>query len=158
MNVLVLCSSNSARSILLESIFNTHGKGRVTAYSAGSQPAGQVHPQSLKLLAAKGIDTAHAASKSWDVFAAPEAPTMDMVITVCDTAAAEAPPIWPGAPVCAHWGVEDPAAADASEWEATFNATYDKLKLRARELLAQPFEAFDTPELKATLDRIAATA
>ena len=154
MNILVLCTSNSARSILLESIFNTHGDGRVRAFSAGSQPAGQVHPQSLTLLAEKGHLTGGARSKSWDEFAAGDAPEMDMVITVCSSAAGETCPIWPGAPVRAHWGVEDPAKADEPDWQRAFETAYDALELRAKALLDLPFETMETSELKATLDRI----
>ena len=102
MNILVLCTGNSARSILLESILNTESVGRVRAFSAGSQPAGEVHPQSLKLLEEKGHDTTHARSKSWDEFAADDAPLMDIVITVCGSAAEETCPVWPGAPVRSH--------------------------------------------------------
>ncbi|WP_422028584.1 arsenate reductase ArsC [Roseovarius sp.] len=154
MNILVLCTGNSARSILLESILNTESVGRVRAFSAGSQPAGQVHPQSLKLLEEKGHDITHARSKSWDEFAADDAPLMDMVITVCGSAAGETCPVWPGAPVRAHWGVEDPAAAPEAEWEAAFNEAYDKLERRALALLDMNFETMEQGELKATLDRI----
>lgn len=154
MNILVLCTGNSARSILLESIFNTESLGRVRAFSAGSQPAGRVHPQSLKLLEEKGHDTTHARSKSWDEFAADDAPLMDMVITVCGSAAGETCPMWPGAPVRAHWGVEDPAKAPEPEWEAAFIEAYDKLEARALALLDMNFETMEQGELKATLDRI----
>lgn len=154
MNILVLCTGNSARSILLESILNTESVGRVRAFSAGSQPAGQVHPQSLKLLEEKGHDTTHAHSKSWDEFAADDAPLMDMVITVCGSAAEETCPIWPGAPVRSHWGVEDPAKAPEPEWETAFNDAYDKLERRALALLDMNFETMEQGELKATLDRI----
>ena len=99
MNILVLCTGNSARSILLESILNTQCPGRVRAFSAGSQPTGKVHPQSLRLLAEKGHDTSRARSKSWDEFSADDAPIMDMVITVCGSAAGETCPMWPGAPI-----------------------------------------------------------
>ena len=132
MNILVLCTGNSARSILLESILNHDGAGRVRAFSAGSQPAGRVHPESLKLLASLGHDTSHARSKSWDEFAAPGAPQMDAVITVCGSAAGEACPIWPGAPIRAHWGVEDPAAAPAPDRPAAVRAAYEILLRRAR--------------------------
>ena len=110
MNILVLCTGNSARSILLEAILNRHGAGRVSAWSAGSQPAGRVHPQSLQLLDTRGYDTSGLRSKSWDVFAATGAPVLDMVITVCGNADSETCPIWHGAPLRVHWGVDDPAA------------------------------------------------
>ncbi|MEO0936706.1 MAG: arsenate reductase ArsC [Pseudomonadota bacterium] len=151
MNILVLCTGNSARSILLESILNT--SGRVTAYSAGSQPAGKVHPQSLTLLAAKGIDTSAARSKSWDEFEGPDAPVMDAVITVCGSAAEETCPMWPGAPVRAHWGVEDPAAAAQPDWEDAFQTAYDILSRRAAAFLSEPVETFDTAALTAALTR-----
>ena len=155
MNILVLCTGNSARSILLEAILNDIGQGRVSAYSAGSRPAGAVHPQSLKLLEELDHDTSHARSKSWDEFAGPDAPEMDMVITVCASAAGETCPIWPGTPVRAHWGVEDPAALPEDDWERGFRAAYDTLRGRAEALLKYPVETMDPGELKATLDRIA---
>lgn len=154
MNILVLCTGNSARSILLESILNEEGMGRVHAFSAGSQPAGRVHPQSFKLLEELGHDTSEARSKPWDEFAAPDAPEMDMVITVCASAAGETCPIWPGAPVRAHWGVDDPAAAPEDQWEDAFRAAYDILHRRATALLKLPVETMDAGELKAALDRI----
>lgn len=154
MNILVLCTGNSARSILLESILGTAGAGRVTAFSAGSQPAGAVHPQSLKLLAEKGHGTSAARSKSWDEFAGPDAPKMDAVITVCASAAGETCPIWPGVPVRAHWGADDPAKAAKADWDAAFRAAYDLLERRALALLALPVEDMDAGELKAALDRI----
>lgn len=154
MNILVLCTGNSARSILLESILNTEGKGRVRAYSAGSHPAGKVHPQSLALLRAAGHDTAQARSKSWDEFALANAPVMDAVITVCGAAADETCPVWPGTPVRAHWGVEDPAAADEADWQNAFAAAYDTLARRARALLDLPFETMKSEVLNAELARI----
>ncbi|MDM8166953.1 arsenate reductase ArsC [Roseovarius sp.] len=154
MNILVLCTGNSARSILLESILNTESVGRVRAFSAGSQPSGRVHPQSLKLLEEKGHDTTHARSKSWDEFAADDAPLMDMVITVCGSAAGETCPVWPGAPVRSHWGVDDPAAAPEAEWDTAFTTAYDRLEARALALLDMNFETMEQGELKATLDRI----
>lgn len=154
MNILVLCTGNSARSILLEALLNRLGHGRVTAFSAGSQPAGQVHPQSLKLLAEKGFDTSSARSKSWDEFAGPDAPQMDAVITVCASAAGETCPIWPGVPVRTHWGVDDPAAAAEPEWEHAFETTYGILERRAQALLELPIEDMEAGELKIQLDRI----
>ena len=154
MNILVLCTGNSARSILLESIFNTAGMGRVRAYSAGSQPTGKVHPQALTLLNEMDHDTSNAQSKSWDEFEGPEAPEMDIVITVCGSAAAETCPIWPGAPIRAHWGVEDPAAAPEALWDSAFRAAFDILDRRATALLKLPIETMDAGELKAALGRI----
>lgn len=154
MNILVLCTGNSARSILLESLLNTEGAGRVRAFSAGSQPAGQVHPQSLRLLGDEGHDTSGARSKSWDEFAEDGAPEMDMVITVCGSAAEETCPVWPGAPVRAHWGVEDPAAAAEPDWDSAFRAAYDTLGKRARALLALPVETLDRDVLSTELKRI----
>ncbi|MEM8628312.1 MAG: arsenate reductase ArsC [Pseudomonadota bacterium] len=154
MNILVLCTGNSARSILLESILNSESNGRVTAYSAGSKPAGQVHAQSLTLLEGLGQDVSHARSKSWDEFALADAPVMDAVITVCASAAGETCPVWSGAPVTAHWGVDDPAKAAKPDWEEAFQAAYDKLHAHARAFLALPFETLDTEELKNALTKI----
>ena len=156
MNILVLCTGNSARSILLESILNHAGKGRVTAYSAGSQPTGRVHPQSLTLLAEEGIGISHARSKSWDEFAEADAPVMDAVITVCGSAAEETCPMWPGAPVRAHWGVEDPAAAVETDWEESFRTAYDILGRRAAAFLSEPVEDMDSAALTAALSRAGA--
>ena len=115
MNVLFLCIGNSARSILAEAYLNSAGKGRFFAYSAGSKPAGQVNPFALELLKKTGIDTSGARSKNWDEFAGPDAPKMDFVFTVCDSAAAEPCPYWPGQPMTAHWGVADPAAVEGDD-------------------------------------------
>lgn len=154
MNILVLCTGNSARSILLESILNHAGTGRVTAFSAGSQPAGRVHPQSLALLDEAGHSTANARSKSWDEFAGPQAPEMDVVITVCGSAAGETCPLWPGAPVRAHWGVDDPAAALPEQCAHAFQSAFTTLQKRADTLLGFAIETMDTAELQALLDRI----
>lgn len=139
MTFLVLCTGNSARSILLEHILRRLG---YNAYSAGSQPTGKVHPQSLVLLGKNGFDTSQAASKSWDVFAGPDAPQMDAVITVCGSAANEVCPMWPGAPITAHWGVEDPAAAEEQDWDTAFQTAFDILSRRAEAFAAM---AEDTP-------------
>ena len=154
MNILVLCTGNSARSILLESIFNHTSNGRLRAFSAGSNPAGKVHPQSLTLLESVGHDLSDARSKSWDEFAADDAPEMDMVITVCGSAAEETCPVWPGAPVRAHWGVEDPAAASQEDWDDAFRTAYDILGRRAAALLDLPVETLGNAELTAQLKRI----
>ncbi len=145
MNILVLCTGNSARSILLEAILNRHGAGRISAWSAGSQPVGRVHPMSLQLLDARGYDTSGLRSKSWDVFAATSAPVLDLVITVCGNADSETCPIWHGAPLRVHWGVDDPAALPADEQAAGFRAAYDLLANRAKAFLALEFEDM-TPE------------
>lgn len=154
MNILVLCTGNSARSILLESIFNTLGADRTRAFSAGSNPTGKVHPQSLALLGELGHDTSSALSKSWDEFAAEDAPQMDIVITVCASAAGETCPIWPGAPVRTHWGVEDPAAANQPEWDQAFRTAYATLEKRAKALLELPFETMNATELSRQLKQI----
>ncbi|MFQ6548227.1 arsenate reductase ArsC [Aestuariibius sp. 2305UL40-4] len=154
MNILVLCTGNSARSILLEMLLDDLGQGRVTAYSAGSKPAGKVHPYALKLLEENDYDTSRLRSKSWDEFAGSDAPEMDIVITVCGSAAEEACPIWPGTPIRAHWGVEDPAAAPEDDWPGAFGTAYRILKKRTESFLAQPIETLDEGEIKALLSRI----
>ena len=135
MNILVLCTGNSARSILLESIMTHRSGGRVTAFSAGSKPAGRVHPQALRLLDANDYPTDQLRSKSWDEFGADGAPKMDVVITVCGSAAAQECPYWPGAPIRVHWGVEDPAAAAEPDWDAAFTTAYDQLHRRVMAFL-----------------------
>lgn len=147
MNILVLCTGNSARSILLESLLNHYGTPRVTAFSAGSQPAGQVNPHALRLLAAKGHETSGFRSKSWNEFGTVDAPEMDIVITVCGSAAAETCPMWPGTPLRAHWGVEDPAAATPEAADAAFADAYAILHRRAAAFLAAPIEAMDRTTL-----------
>ncbi len=155
MNILVLCTGNSARSILLEAILNRYGADQgIRAWSAGSHPAGRVHPQSLALLAAKGFPTEALRSKSWDEFAVSDAPHMDAVITVCSSAAGETCPFWPGAPVRAHWGVEDPAAAPAAQQPEAFAEAFDILSARAAAFLALPAERRLAPHLSAELSRI----
>lgn len=145
MNVLFLCTGNSARSVLSEALLNHHGAGRYRAYSAGSKPTGAVNPLSLKTLAAHGLSTDGYSSKSWDVFAGPDAPVMDLVVTVCDNAKGETCPIWPGAPVTAHWGYEDPAAAEGTEEArmAVFKTVYDQIDARLRAFVATPFDTVD---------------
>ena len=154
MNILVLCTGNSARSILLESLLNHRSDGRITAYSAGSRPSGKVHPQSLIVLAREGYETDNLSSQSWDIYAEPGAPEMDAVITVCGSAAGETCPIWPGAPVRAHWGVEDPAAAAEADWEKAFDLAFLRLSQRADGLLALPFESMSASALQAQLTKI----
>jgi arsenate reductase len=156
MNILVLCTGNSARSILGEVILNQLGEGRVTAFSAGSQPKGTVHPGALRLLAARGIDPAGLHSKSWNSFTGAEAPTIDLVITVCGNAAGEACPMFPGTPLRAHWGLPDPAAAtgDEAAVDAAFARTWDWLVMRVEALLALPFATMERDALQARLAQI----
>ena len=154
LNFLVLCTGNSARSILLEHILTHKSDGRIRAYSAGSRPAGQVHPQSLILLSELGYDTAKARSKSWDEFALADAPRMDAVITVCGSAADDLCPVWPGLPIRAHWGIEDPARATEPDWPAAFDRAYYALNARAEALFAQPFETYDRARLQTALTKI----
>lgn len=156
MNILVLCTGNSARSIILEKLLDRLGGGGIAAYSAGSTPSGAVHPQTRALLGAKGYDLSDARSKSWDEFADPDAPEMDVVITVCGSAAAETCPVWPGAPVRAHWGVEDPAAAAERDWDAAFNTAYDQLEERAKTFIAADIHAMDPAVLQAHIRSIEA--
>jgi arsenate reductase (thioredoxin) len=151
LNILILCTGNSARSILGEVLVSDLGQGRLKGYSAGSTPKGQPHPVALETLRAHGHDTTGLRSKSWDEFAAPGAPKIDAVITVCDSAAAEVCPVWPGAPVKAHWGLPDPAyIEDPTECRAAFEATYEALKARIEVLLAQ-LEGEDRDALKSAL-------
>lgn len=155
-NILVLCTGNSARSILAEALFNALGGGRVRAYSAGSKPAGKVNPFALELLEAQGLDTANLRSKSWDEFAAPGAPQLDLVVTVCGNAANETCPVWPGAYLRAHWGVDDPAAVDGSDDEkrAAFMKAYALLTERILTFLSLSFEEMARDELQQHLDEI----
>ena len=155
-NVLILCTGNSARSILGEAVFNHYGNGKFRAYSAGSKHAGQPNPFAIDLLKREGIDTAFARSKSWDEFALPDAPKMDFVITVCNSAAAEECPYWPGAPVNAHWGLPDPAAVEGSDAEkaVAFAETYAALMRRAQAFAALPIETLDNLALKTKLSDI----
>ena len=149
MNILVLCTGNSARSILGEAIFNQLGAGRVRAYSAGSRPKGVPHPGALRLLERRGIDTNSFRSKSWHEVTGPDAPPIDIAITVCGNAAGEACPVFPGTPIRAHWGLPDPADVDGSEAEvdAAFEATWLALTARVAAFLALPFEKLDPREL-----------
>lgn len=155
LTVLCLCTGNSARSILAEALFNHLGAGRVRAFSAGSRPAGQVNPHALALLAAMGIPVAAARSKSWDEFSGPRAPRLDVILTLCDSAAAEECPAWPGHPVTAHWGVEDPAAASGTpQTEAAFREAFEILEHRVRALLALSPADLPQADLETALRRI----
>jgi protein-tyrosine-phosphatase len=155
-NVLFLCTGNSARSILAESILNREGLGRFKAFSAGSQPKGQVHPYALDLLKKTNHPTAGLRSKSWDEFAAPGAPPLDFVFTVCDNAANEVCPIWPGQPMSAHWGVPDPAAVEGSEAErrVAFADTYRMMMNRISIFTSLPMRSLDRLSLQKRLDEI----
>ena len=157
--VLILCTHNSARSVLGETMLNhlaaKLGKD-VKAYSAGSSPRGQVNPFALKVLDSAGLDTSYVRSKSWDEFAAEEAPKMDIVITVCDSAAAETCPYWPGAPVKAHWGFPDPSNAEGGDAGKTtaFEITRQAIGYKLLQLLALPLEELNSSELQAALNEI----
>jgi protein-tyrosine-phosphatase len=159
LNVLFLCTGNSARSIMAEAILNHLGKGRFKAYSAGSFPSGKVNPFALAQLESNNLPTEGARSKSWDEFAQPGAPFMHFVFTVCDQAAAETCPVWPGKPMTAHWGVRDPAAVEGSD-EAKregFRHAYTELNRRIASFLSLPLEKLQGLALKAKLDEIGRT-
>jgi arsenate reductase len=155
-NVLFLCTGNSARSILAESILNRLGAGRFKAFSAGSQPKGQVHPYVIDLLAKLNYPTAGLRSKSWDEFAAPGAPALDFVFTVCDNAANEVCPIWPGQPMTAHWGLPDPVAVEGTEVERrlAFAEAYRMLNNRIGIFASLPLKSLDKLSLQRRLDEI----
>jgi arsenate reductase (thioredoxin) len=156
LNVLFLCTGNSARSILAEAYLNAAGKGRFRAHSAGSHPAGRVNPIALSMLAKSRIDTSSARSKSWDEFAKPGAPVMDFVFTVCDQAAGEVCPMWPGQPMTAHWGVDDPAKVEGTDdaKHRAFARAFSQLSTRINLLINLPMEKLDRLALKKKLDEI----
>jgi len=155
-NVLFLCTGNSARSILAEALLNHKGRPNFTAYSAGSYPAGRVNPGALKQLEVARLPTDGLRSKSWDEFAKPEAPRMDFVFTVCDNAAKEVCPVWPGQPMTAHWGVPDPAAAAGTpeQIERAFREAFVTLDRRIGLFLSLPLATLDTLAVKKEVDRI----
>lgn len=157
-SVLVLCTGNSARSILGEALLQARGAGRIASHSAGSQPRGAVHPGALRLLMRKGIDPAPFRSKSWDAFTGPDAQRIDLAITVCGNAAGEACPVFAGAPLRAHWGLPDPADAtgDDAAVDAAFEQTWHRLDMRVSALLALPFETMEQSRLSRELARIGA--
>jgi arsenate reductase (thioredoxin) len=155
-NILILCTGNSARSILAEALINHLGAGRFRGFSAGSQPNGRVNPHALALLARMNIPAEGARSKSWDEFAAPGAPPIDFVITVCDNAAGEVCPIWPGQPMTAHWGIDDPAAVEGSDLDKAqaFRRAFNALEHRIRLFMSLPIASLDRLRLKHELDAI----
>ncbi|CAB3765278.1 arsenate reductase ArsC [Paraburkholderia solisilvae] len=144
-SILILCTGNSARSIIAEALFNVLGEGRFHAYSAGSHPTGIVNPFAVERCEALGYDTSRLRSKSWDEFAMPDAPHMDFVITVCDQAAGEVCPIWPGTPVTAHWGFEDPAAFDGTDDEKRkeFDKVFRQILNRVSQFVNLPLHVLD---------------
>ena len=155
-NVLFLCTGNAARSIMAEAILNRLGAGKFRAYSAGSQPKGHVHPETIRLLQSLGHDTSACRSKSWGEFADADAPPLDFVFSVCDSAAAESCPVWPGQPMTAHWGVPDPAAAvgTAAEIALAFRDAYRMLDRRIGIFVALPLRSLDQLSLQKKLREI----
>ncbi len=158
MKILVLCTGNSARSILGEVLLNELGGDRITAYSAGSQPAGRVNPGAIRKLEREGHPTSGLSSKSWDVFTGGDAPDFDLVITVCDNAAGESCPIWNGSPLTVHWGIPDPAAASDDELDAAFDDAYARLHQRIDALVQLPLESLDVDSTREALNAIHALA
>lgn len=155
-NVLFLCTHNSARSVIAECVLNELGKGRFKGYSAGSQPSGRVNPHAIQMLSQLGYDISNVRSKSWNDFAQPDAPKMDFVFTVCDDAANETCPYWPGQPMSAHWGLPDPSRTEGSEAQirAAFADTHRMLYQRIGIFVNLPLTALDAMSLKAKLDAI----
>ncbi|WP_421980037.1 arsenate reductase ArsC [Roseibium sp.] len=159
-NVLFLCTGNSARSIIAEAILNRDGRGRFKAFSAGSHPAGHVHPEALALLKKLNFKTEDFRSKDWSEFADPAAPVMDFVFTVCDNAAKETCPVWPGQPMSAHWGVPDPASVNGNESEKrlAFSDTFRMLNNRISIFINLPLSSLDKLSLQERLDEIGSKA
>ena len=155
-NVMFLCTGNSARSIMAEAIMNRKGNPTFTAYSAGSHPAGTVRPEAIRQIQQAGLSTETLRSKSWDEFASPDAPVMNFVFTVCDNAANEVCPVWPGQPITAHWGVPDPAAATGrpQEVDRAFSQAFSLLERRITLMLSLPLASLDSMALKSELDDI----
>lgn len=155
-NILFLCTGNSARSIMAEAILNFKGRPSFSGYSAGSHPTGAVRPEALRQLQSAGIPTEGLRSKSWQEFSSPDSPPLDFVFTVCDKAAAEACPVWPGQPMTAHWGVPDPAAVQgsAAEVERAFREAFFILERRISLFLCLPFKSLDELALKREIDKI----
>lgn len=155
--VLFLCTGNSARSILAEALLNRMGEGRFLAFSAGSQPKGEPHPMALDVLRDHGFSTEGLRSKSWSEFAGPEAPPIDLIITVCDNAAGESCPVWPGRPIAAHWGIEDPAAVEGEAQRAAFERALHYLRNRISLLVSLPLASLEELELRSKLREIGAS-
>ena len=158
-NVLVLCTGNSARSIMAEALINTMGHGRFRAFSAGSHPSGKVNPLAIEKARQVNYPTEALRSKSWDEFAAPDAPRMDFIVTVCDNAAGELCPVWPGQPVSAHWGFEDPAAVEGSEEKKrrAFDTVFRQIMGRVRIFVNLPFDTLDKAAIKREMQAIGKT-
>jgi arsenate reductase (thioredoxin) len=156
LNVLFLCTGNSARSILAEQLVNHWGQGKFRGFSAGSYPKGAVHPLALQLLQEMRLPIAGLRSKSWDEFAKPGSPNLDFIFTVCDNAAGEVCPYWPGQPVTAHWGIADPAAVAGSDAEKlqAFRKAFDELEHRIKKFTSLPIDTLDRIKLKEQLDKI----
>ena len=155
-NILFLCTGNSARSIMAEAIMNWKGRANFTAYSAGSHPSGTVRPEALQQIDAASLSTAGLYSKSWDEFAKPNAPVMNFVFTVCDNAANEVCPVWPGQPITAHWGVPDPAAVTGTpdEIDRAYRQAFSILERRITLMLSLPLASLDAMAIKSELDNI----
>ncbi len=155
-NVLFLCTGNSARSILAESLLNSLGKGRFRGFSAGSFPKGQVHPLALEVLKRMDLPSEDLRGKSWDEFAAPDAPPIDFIFTVCDNAAGEVCPIWPGKPTTAHWGIADPAAVEGADADKAFafRQALKEMETRIKLFIALPIESMDPLTLREKLRAI----
>jgi arsenate reductase len=155
-NVLFLCTGNSARSIMAEAILNYKGKGKFTAYSAGSHPTGKLRPEAVQQIESAGLPTAGLRSKSWDEFSAPGAPTLDFVFTVCDNAANEQCPYWPGQPMTAHWGIPDPAAVNGTPEEIAraFRDAFTVLDRRVGLFLSLPLATLEDMAIKREIDQI----
>lgn len=154
LRILVLCTGNSCRSILAEVLFNELGAGRVSCVSAGSHPAGAVNPGAIRKLEQQGHATAGLSSQSWDAFSGPGADDIDIVITVCDSAAGESCPVWNGAPVTVHWGIPDPADASDADAPAAFDLAYRQLRSRIEQALELPLETMDADQRRDALRRI----
>ena len=156
-NVLFLCTGNSARSILGEALMNKLGEGRFKAWSAGSQPKGEVHPMALSVLNGLGFDTEGMRSKSWDEFTGPDAPEFDFIFTVCDNAAGESCPVWLGHPMTGHWGIEDPAAVEGEGQRPAFWNAFRQMQRRIELFRSLPLETIDMMTLENRLRQIGKT-
>lgn len=159
-NALFVCTANSARSVLGEAILRHLGEGKFQTFSAGSTPRGMVNPDAISCLTRRGMPTEGFRSKSWEEFADPDAPKMDLIITVCDSAAGEACPVWPGHPFVVHWGIPDPAGVEGDDAEraAAFDVAYERLERRISKMLAMGDEVFAASDGKARLSEIGVTA